>query len=144
LGRFSERQVCIPETDVKERQNMHELSIVQSLFGLLEKHVKENQAQKVVRVVVKIGRLSGIEPDLLKVAFDTFKSNTVAQDAELCLEVPDIVFHCNHCKKNFISQVLVFQCPLCDNNGDINIVEGDEMVLQSLELVVGEKASPSA
>ncbi|MEA3371493.1 MAG: hydrogenase maturation nickel metallochaperone HypA, partial [Campylobacterota bacterium] len=41
---------------------MHEYSIVQSLIDSCEEHLKENNATKVTKVVVKIGVLSGVEP----------------------------------------------------------------------------------
>jgi len=45
---------------------MHEFSVVQSLMGLIEENVKKNNAKSVSKVVVKIGKMSGIEPHLLK------------------------------------------------------------------------------
>ncbi len=45
---------------------MHEFSIVQSLLDLIEKNVKLNDAKSVSKVVVKIGKLSGVEPHLLE------------------------------------------------------------------------------
>ena len=56
---------------------MHEYSVVQSLLESCEEHARVNEASKVTKVVVKIGVLSGVEPDLLKTAFDTFKEQTV-------------------------------------------------------------------
>ena len=52
---------------------MHEYSVVQSLLESCEEHARQNDAKKVTKVVVKIGVLSGVEPDLLQTAFDTFK-----------------------------------------------------------------------
>ena len=52
---------------------MHEYSIVQSLLQSCEEHAAANDSDKVTKVVVKIGNLSGVEPDLLATAFNTFK-----------------------------------------------------------------------
>lgn len=52
---------------------MHEYSIVQSLLEQCEQYVEANDASKVTKLIVKIGVLSGVEPDLLQTAFDTFK-----------------------------------------------------------------------
>jgi hydrogenase nickel incorporation protein HypA/HybF len=51
---------------------MHEYSIVQSLLNQCGYNAKVNDATK---VVVKIG----VEPDLLKTAFDTFKEGTMCE-----------------------------------------------------------------
>ena len=61
---------------------MHELSVVQSLFTLLEQYVAEHQATGVSQLKVQVGKLSGIEPALLQFAFDTFKKGTIANNAE--------------------------------------------------------------
>ena len=56
---------------------MHEYSIVQSLIDTCYENAKANNASKVLKVVVKIGVMSGVEPDLLQTAFDTFKEDTI-------------------------------------------------------------------
>ena len=52
---------------------MHEFSIVDSLLHLAEERAAKNNAAKVTKPEIKIGVLSGVEPDLLKTAFETFK-----------------------------------------------------------------------
>ena len=60
---------------------MHEYSIVQALIDQCEHYASENEARKITKVVVKIGRLSGVEPDLLMSAFETFKEKTICEMA---------------------------------------------------------------
>ncbi|HFB67726.1 MAG TPA: hydrogenase maturation nickel metallochaperone HypA, partial [Calditrichae bacterium] len=48
---------------------MHEFSIVQNLLQLIETQAREHQASRVTRVVVKVGKFSGVEPHLLQTAF---------------------------------------------------------------------------
>lgn len=55
---------------------MHELSIVESLIELCEENALNNKACNVQEIYVKIGRLSGIEVDLFKRCFETFKENS--------------------------------------------------------------------
>jgi len=52
---------------------MHEFSIVQSLLNLIEENARKNSAKSVSKVVVKIGKMSGVEPHLLEIAFNIFK-----------------------------------------------------------------------
>jgi len=73
---------------------MHEFSVVQSLMGLIEENARQNNAKSVSKVVVKIGKMSGIEPHLLKIAFDTFKEKTICENAELEMIIQDIVAKC--------------------------------------------------
>ena len=68
---------------------MHEYSIVQALLDQCEDHAKEHNATAVTKVVVKIGKYSGVEPHLLEVAFETFKEKTICSDAEFILTEDD-------------------------------------------------------
>ena len=44
---------------------MHEMSIVASLFEILEGKARENQATKIVGVRLKVGKLAGVVPEFL-------------------------------------------------------------------------------
>jgi hydrogenase nickel incorporation protein HypA/HybF len=112
---------------------MHEYSIIQSLFDLIEKHVADNRAKSVAKVKVRIGKLSGVEPHFLKIAFDTFKENTVARSAEFEMEIKDVLVRCEKCERESILEEFIFLCPLCESS-QIKVLEGEEMYLDSLEL----------
>jgi hydrogenase nickel incorporation protein HypA/HybF len=114
---------------------MHEFSIVQSLLDLIEKNVKLNDAKSVSKVVVKIGKLSGVEPHLLETAFNTFKEKTVAENAEFLVEIQDVIGYCKRCDDKFVIEEYNFICPKC-NSIDIEVIDGTEMILKSLELEI--------
>ena len=76
---------------------MHEYSIVQSLLDQCEQNAKANSATKVKKVVVKIGVMSGVEPDLLKIAFETFKEGTMCEDCEYIQNIQKIKIKCFKC-----------------------------------------------
>ncbi len=113
---------------------MHEFSIVSSLMLLIEEQVKKHKADRVTRVVLGVGRLSGVEPDLLKIAFDTFKEKTVCENAELVIEIEDVKIKCRTCgAESVMGEKLSRRCPVC---GSLNtqIVGGQDLYLKSLEM----------
>lgn len=112
---------------------MHEYSIVQSLLESCEEHAKQNDATKVTKVVVKIGVLSGVEPDLLETAFNTFKEKTVCDEALFVINKQDIVIFCNDCQTTSTLEKREFTCPKCQSI-NIDVKEGEEMYLMSLEM----------
>ena len=112
---------------------MHEYSIVQSLIDACEKHALENDATKVTKVVVKIGVMSGVEPELLKTAFDTFKEKTICDDAKFIMNIQSVVIKCNSCQKESTLKRLEYCCPIC-NSTDLDIIDGEDMYLMQLEL----------
>ncbi len=112
---------------------MHEYSIVTALLEQCEQHASDNQATAISKVVVKIGVLSGVEPALLATAFDTFKQEGRARDAEFIIQHQGIVLQCNQChQRSDVAERSVI-CPQC-NSFDTHIVEGEEMLLMQLEL----------
>lgn len=112
---------------------MHEYSIVQSLLESCEEHAKANDAKQVSKVVVKIGVLSGVEPDLLKTAFDTFKEQTVCNKAQFVMNIQKVKILCNSCKVESILEKNEFSCNKCDGV-DIEVIDGEDMYLMSLEM----------
>ncbi len=114
---------------------MHEFSVVQSLMGLIEQNAMQNNAKSVSKVIVKIGKMSGIEPHLLKMAFDTFKEKTICENAELEMVIQDIIAKCEDCQNEFIVENNQFICPKCQSF-NLKITDGEDMYLMSLELDV--------
>ncbi|MCW8894352.1 MAG: hydrogenase maturation nickel metallochaperone HypA [Sulfurimonas sp.] len=112
---------------------MHEYSIVQSLIESCQEHVKANDATRVTKVEVKIGVLSGVEPHLLREAFDTFKEETICHEAEFVMNIQKVKIHCNSCKQETELEKNEFVCPKCGSY-ELNVLDGEEMYLMSLEL----------
>lgn len=112
---------------------MHEYSIVQSLLESCEEHARVNEASKVTKVVVKIGVLSGVEPELLKTAFDTFKEKTVCDGAEFVVNIQKLQIECLSCNTASILEKHEFSCPKCQSI-DIKVTDGEDMYLMSLEM----------
>lgn len=112
---------------------MHEYSIVQSLIDSCWEHAKTNDASKVTKVVVKIGVMSGVEPDLLQTAFDTFKEDTVCHDAKFIMNIQKVKISCNDCSSENELEKNEYLCPNCQST-NINIMDGEEMFLMQLEL----------
>ncbi len=109
---------------------MHEYSIVQSLLESCEEHAKQNEASNVTKVVVKIGVLSGVEPDLLKTAFDTFKEKTVCHNSEFIINVQKIEILCNDCGAKSTLEKHEFCCPKCQST-NLEVTDGEDMYLMS-------------
>lgn len=112
---------------------MHEYSIVQSLLDSCDENVKVNNATKAVKVVVKIGVMSGVEPGLLQTAFDTFKEKTVCEDAEFIINMQNIIVKCQDCSQESTLTKLEYCCPQCEST-NLTILDGEDMYLMQLEL----------
>lgn len=112
---------------------MHEYSIVQSLLNSCEENAVKNSAAKVTKVVVKIGVMSGVEPELLKTAFETFKESTICKEALFVIDIQPVVIKCNKCLSESVLENPEYRCVKCGNM-DIEILEGEDMYLMQMEL----------
>lgn len=113
---------------------MHEYSIVQALLESCEEHAKQNEASEVTKVVVKIGVLSGVEPDLLQTAFDTFKEGTICEKSQFIQNIQKVKISCNNCFENSELEKNEFTCPSCESV-DVKVLDGEDMYLMSLEML---------
>ncbi len=112
---------------------MHELSLVASVFEVLEEQARAHGATRVTRVVLKIGRMSGAVPELVASAFEVYKKDTLAQDARLeIVEVP-VAVRCRDCGAEAAGEGASFACAACGSRR-IEIVAGRELVVETIDL----------
>ena len=113
---------------------MHELSVCQALVDQLQALGKEQQAVRVVKLLVGIGPLSGVEPALLSQAFPLAAAGTLAEDAELTIEDRPVRVHCLQCGRDSDASANRL---LCDHCGDwrTELLSGDELMLVQVEFM---------
>ena len=113
---------------------MHEYSIVQALLDQCEEHAAKHNAQKVTKIVAKIGVLSGVEKNLLHTAFDTFREGTVCSEAEFVINMQPVVIRCPECGHDSTIDDAIYMCGICGNSENLSVVDGEDMYLMSLEI----------
>lgn len=99
----------------------------------VERIAAEQNASRVDSISLSIGPLSGVEPDLLKRAYEVARLHTVAENAELEIRTGPIVVECRSCGASGEAQVNRLLCPAC-GNWQVNLVQGDELLLLRLEV----------
>ncbi len=112
---------------------MHEYSIVQALIEQIETIAGEHDAQTVTKVILKIGVMSGVEPHLLEMAFDTFKEQTICGGAELVMNIQPLTLLCTACQIQSELKSIQYCCPECESL-EVKVVDGEEMFLMSMEM----------
>ena len=112
---------------------MHELSVCMSLMEQLESIARERNAASIVRVELRIGVLSGVEPDLLENAWPIAAAGTIADEAELRIETGQLIVECSSCGARSDATPNRLLCGDCGDNRT-RIVTGDELLLLRVEL----------
>ncbi len=112
---------------------MHELSVCLSILDQVRSIAAERNADRVQRIELRIGPLSGVEADLLRSAWPMASAGTIAVDADLLIDEADIVVRCSTCDAETPAIANRLVCGEC---GDFRttVISGDEMILQRVEL----------
>lgn len=118
---------------------MHELSVCTALLEQVERVARDQGMATVTAIVLKIGPLSGVEPELLRNAYPVAAAGTVAEHAELVIESSIVKVRCTRCDTESVVAPNRLRCASC---GDFRtrLLEGDELVLQSVELAEAPSA----
>jgi len=111
---------------------VHELSIAQSLVESVRKEAAAHPGARVTRVGIRVGELSGVQPDALKFSFDVIVRDTDLQPATLDIERVALLQHCEGCARDYPVVEFTMVCPDC--GGATRIVSGDELQMTYLEL----------
>jgi hydrogenase nickel incorporation protein HypA/HybF len=112
---------------------MHEYSIVQALVERVDAEVKSRHATSVQRLSIRIGELSGVDPDLLTTAYNIFRERTVCERAELDLTIVPARWACERCSRP-IGPGSLLKCEAC--GVPARLAEGDEIMLDRIEMEV--------
>lgn len=118
---------------------MHELSVCQALIEQVERVARQNEASRVISIVITVGPLSGVEPQLLEHAYPLAAEGTVAEHATLTIETVPVSVHCRSCGATTEAQANRIVCGAC-GDWQVDVVGGEEMILKQVEI----EAAPSA
>jgi hydrogenase nickel incorporation protein HypA/HybF len=107
---------------------MHEASLVQSLLAQSARILEEHGGRSVESIRVEIGPLSGVEPLLVKSAFERMCDSTPCRGAILTIEEVPLSARCRRCRAEFEIEAFQFVCPSCEATS-IQVMRGDEFRL---------------
>ncbi len=112
---------------------MHEYSIVAALIDGVEREVRARGGARVHSVQVAIGELAGVEIELLRTAFDTFRERSVCDGASLTIVPVAAHWSCPGCGRDFPAGAIL-RCADC--NRPARLDRGDEILLRRIEMEV--------
>ena len=116
---------------------MHELSVCAALRDEVLRIAAARRARAVKSVHLRIGPLSGIDPDALAQAYPFACAGTACADAALVIDAVPVQVRCSACGASSGVQPQRLACASC-GNPQTTIISGDEMLLSSVELVLEE------
>jgi len=113
---------------------VHELSIVEALIEQVEKEVERaGQSGRVTGLELVIGRLSGVNTDSIRFAFEMLAPGTLVEAAQIRVTEPKATCRCRACGAGSEIDEWVVRCPVC-GSGDVFLEGGQDLLLQSIDL----------
>ena len=111
---------------------MHEVAIMESAMEAVWQQLHANRARRVHRLVLRVGALSGVDPDALRFAFDVVTANSPAAGAALDVEAIACEAHCPDCAVSFGFDGIA-ACPQCGRCSS-DIRRGRELEVSRIEM----------
>jgi hydrogenase nickel incorporation protein HypA/HybF len=112
---------------------MHELSIAQTIVDRASTVSAQNGGARVTKIGLRIGAISGVEPDALRFGLEALTKDSpfdgVALDIELCKRRQ----RCTKCEGEFEPEGFHSACPTCQSN-ESACIAGNELDVTYFEL----------
>ncbi len=111
---------------------MHEIRVAEDLSVIILEAAGKGKLNRVTGVNIIFGQLVQIVPDIFRSAFAEAVRGTIAEDAEVSIEIMPVMMKCVDCGSIFKVSNNIFSCGLCKSS-DLEIIEGKEMFVKSIE-----------
>lgn len=92
---------------------MHEMSLCESILGILESQAQTQGFERVKMVTLEMGVVSLVEPDALRFCFEAVSRDTLAEGAAFELVRTKGTGACLDCGRRVEVNTLLDDCPLC-------------------------------
>jgi len=111
---------------------MHEISIAGDLARIVLDAAAGNGLSEVTSVNVSFGSMIQIVPEIFKFAFGEAVKDTLAEGAEVNIEILPFKARCRQCGRESDPTGDSFNCVNCGST-DLEIVQGKELFIKSIE-----------
>lgn len=114
---------------------MHELSLAQSMIEDIVAAARREGADRIVRVRLAVGALSGVDADAFEFAFPVAAEGTPAAGADLQIREVALAVRCRDCGATTSPDPLLCRCETC-GSAAVDVTAGRELKVEALEIHV--------
>ena len=112
---------------------MHEFGIADGVVKHALAEAEKHNAKRVSMIKVRVGGKTHITADAMTTCIEAVAKGTIAEDAEIEIEVFSDVYRCSDCASTYPASAEQRKCPKCGSD-NVEIFTGEEVYLDSLEL----------
>ena len=111
---------------------MHEASLVQNIFDILESKFSEEELATLESIDLQVGLLSNVQPILMETAFSAVtEALDKYRQVELNMELVPIQIYCSDCDANSTIHHYTFVCAHCGQPNN-QVVKGMELLIRQV------------
>lgn len=114
---------------------MHELSVCAALLDQVSRLAQQHGASGVSTVSLRLGPLSGVDPQLLQRAYYQARRGTPAHQAGLVIITVPLRIACLRCGTESQATPGRLSCANC-GSARTQLLSGDELLIDSVDLVI--------
>ena len=111
---------------------MYEFSLTNSIAGTILAVCRQIGFSKVRRVMIKVGGMRKINPELMSFIFTSAVKNTPAEGAVLTVMTVPVTIRCYSCGRTNTREDTQFLCPSCGSR-NVQLLSGLEFNIEVLE-----------
>lgn len=112
---------------------MYEFTLTNSVNDALQRLCRQTGWKKVRRVMIKIGGMRNVNPELMAFIFAAVSKDTPAEGALLSVMFLPVTVRCHSCGKISTREDSTFSCPLCGSK-NVQVLSGLELSIEALEV----------
>ena len=112
---------------------MHELAITQNILNIVLDEAQAAGADKITKINLVIGELSGVVSDSVQFYFDFLKKDNAAEKATIDFKLVPAQLKCRDCLTDFSPKNSSWVCPNCQSSS-IEIIRGRDCSVESIEV----------
>lgn len=113
---------------------MHEFSVVRALIAQVVQAAEPSLASSICAVRVSCGPLAGVEPMLVRTAFEQLKIAAGLGNCQMQIDEQPLLARCQRCDAEFEVVDFRFHCSHCQSTS-IQVIQGDQFRLLSLDVL---------
>lgn len=112
---------------------MHEMALAEGILQVVEDAVDGRDVQRVTEIRLEIGALAGVELEALRFCLDVVLSGSLAEGAQLDLDLLPGVGWCLACGEQVTISAFFDACPLCGGY-QVQATGGTEMRVKEIRV----------
>lgn len=110
---------------------MHELGLLSAMVKTIEGIAQEERLERVEKIVLQVGELSGVVPAYLESCYPAAVYKTFMEDTKLELEVIPGIARCERCGRQFNAVAEDLKCPDCGGER-LTACSGTELMIKEI------------